>query len=71
MIALPIKAMSHAEKLMAMEALWDDLSRTEDALESPAWHQTELSATEARVKSGQEQFVDWESASKDLRSRFE
>jgi hypothetical protein len=63
--------MSRAEKLMALEALWEDLSRDETTLESPAWHLDELRATEERVKSGEEQFIDWESAKKELRKRFE
>jgi hypothetical protein len=71
MISLPIKQMTRAEKLMALEAIWDDLSRNEETFESPAWHKEELAATERRVKAGQEQFVDWEHAKKDLRERFE
>jgi hypothetical protein len=67
MIALPLSEMSRAEKLMALEALWEDLSRNEAEYESPAWHEQELAATEARVKSGLEQFVDWESAKEELR----
>jgi hypothetical protein len=35
MIALPLNEMSRAEKLMAMEALWADLSQDEQFLESP------------------------------------
>ena len=56
---------------MAMEAIWDDLSRNEEAFESPAWHKEELAATEERVKAGKEQFVDWEQAKKELREQFE
>jgi hypothetical protein len=67
MITLPIEQMSQAEKLMALEALWADLSRNEEAFESPAWHRVELAATEERVKSGKEEFLDWESAKKELR----
>ena len=71
MIALPLQQMSQAEKLMALEALWADLSRHEADLESPAGHQTALAATEARALAGQEQPVDWEAAKKELRRRFE
>jgi len=39
MISLPIKQMSRAEKLMALEALWEDLSQNEAEFESPGWHQ--------------------------------
>jgi hypothetical protein len=67
MISLPLKEMSRAEKIMALEAIWEDLSRNEARFESPAWHQEELAATEQRVKSGKEQPVDWEHAKKQLR----
>lgn len=56
---------------MALEAIWEDLSRNEESFESPARHQAELAATEERVKAGKEQFVDWDQAKKELRERFE
>jgi len=71
MIKFPIDQMSRTEKVMAMEALWKDLSLDDASVESPAWHREELAATELRVASGQEQFVDWEAAKKELRKRFE
>jgi hypothetical protein len=71
MISLPIKDMTKAEKLMALEALWNDLSCNEEEFESPGWQQDELAATEERVKAGKEQFIDWEQAKKDFRGRFE
>ena len=39
---LPLKEMTLQEKLAAMESLWDDLDRTPEALESPAWARTSL-----------------------------
>ena len=71
MITLPIEQMSQAEKLMALEALWNDLSRNEAVYESPEWHLKELAATEERVQSGQEQFMDWEAAKRQLRQTTE
>jgi hypothetical protein len=68
---LPLGEMSRSEKVMAMEALWEDLSRDEAQVETPEWHLKELAATEARVKAGVETFLDWEQAKKDLRRRFE
>lgn len=56
---------------MALEALWEDLARNENEFASPAWHQEELAATEERVKSGTEQFVEWEQAKKTLREQIE
>jgi hypothetical protein len=67
MISLPLKEMSRAEKIMALEAILEDLSRNEAEFESPAWHQEELAATEQRVKAGKEHPVDWEHAKKQLR----
>lgn len=69
MISLPLKEMSRAEKIMALEALWEDLSRDEEEFDSPGWHRDELAATEARVKSGKEKPVDWEQAKKKLRKQ--
>ncbi|HEY4417371.1 MAG TPA: addiction module protein [Verrucomicrobiae bacterium] len=62
-VTLPLEQMTVAEKLQAMEQLWADLSRT-DNLESPAWHEAVL-----RERSGQSDFVDWETAKKELRAR--
>jgi hypothetical protein len=70
-IALPIHQMSRLEKLGAMEALWEDLSRDEPALQSPAWHEDALRETERRVAAGDEKAMDWDSAKKELRQRFE
>jgi len=71
MNALPLDKMSRAEKVEALEALWQDLSREEDQMPSPAWHGDELAATQERVNSSAEAFVDWEAAKKELRKRFE
>ena len=71
MVKLPLDQMSRAEKVMVMEALWQDLSRDDELLDSPAWHGDELTATEKRVASGEEHFVDWEAAKKELRKRLE
>ncbi len=56
---------------MALEALWEDLTRNETEFESPAWHKEELSRTEERVKKGEEKFMDWETAKKQLRKQIE
>ena len=52
MVKLPLDQMSRAEKIMAMEALWQELSRNDELLDSPAWHGEELAATERRVAAG-------------------
>ena len=69
--AAQIEQMSRAEKLQVMEALWEDLSKTEAEVESPAWHADVLRETEARVAAGGERITDWETAKRELRTRFE
>ena len=53
-----------------MEALWRDLSHNEENIQSPSWHGQVLEEREARVKFGQEKFVDWEAAKQELRDRL-
>jgi hypothetical protein len=69
-IILPLEQMTTAEKLQVMEALWADLSRNEQEIESPAWHQQVLRERDERVRSGQESFIDWETAKQQLRDRL-
>ena len=54
-----------------MEALWDQLSRPDADFESPAWHTTEVAETERQLAQGKELTLDWETAKKELRRRFE
>jgi putative addiction module component len=67
---LPLDQMTVAEKLRAMEMLWADLSRNEKQIESPAWHGDVLRDREAKIKSGEAKFMDWETAKKQLREKL-
>jgi hypothetical protein len=69
-ITLPLDQMTIEEKLRAMELLWADLSRNEQQLQSPEWHEEVLREREARVESGEESPIDWEKAKKQLRDRL-
>ena len=69
-ITLPLDQMTIAEKLRVMESLWADLSRNEQELESPAWHEQVLKERDERVRSGDETFIDWETAKRQLRDRL-
>ena len=66
---LPLKDMSLQEKLAAMESLWEDLARTPEALESPAWHKDLLDERRQRFAEGQSRSVDWETAKADIRNK--
>lgn len=56
---------------MAMEAVWDELSASQDGVESPEGHQDALRETEARAAAGMEELIDWEVAKRQLRKEFE
>jgi hypothetical protein len=66
-----MRGLPRSEKLKLMEALWEDLSRPAEEFVSPAWHAQALAETERRVKEGKEKPIDWETAKKTLRSKFE
>jgi hypothetical protein len=68
-VTLPLNEMSLSEKLRVMEALWEDLSRNSDALDSPAWHETVLQDREKKIAAGEARFTDWEQAKADIRKR--
>ncbi len=68
-ITLPLDQMTTEDKLRAMEALWADLSRHKAEVPSPAWHEAVLKEREERLQSGQETFIDWETAKQQLRDR--
>jgi len=69
MTAIDLKQLSREEKLKVMHALWEDLARDEQNVESPEWHGEALRETEERVRSGAEGIHDWEQAKAELRRR--
>ena len=52
--------MTRGEKVEAMEALWEDLSRDEASISSPAWHGEALREAEEMLANGQAKFTDWQ-----------
>ena len=66
---LPLKDMSLHEKLAAMESLWEDIARTPEVIESPAWHKDILDERSKRLAEGQSEFVDLETAKADIRNK--
>ncbi|MCD4777836.1 MAG: addiction module protein, partial [Desulfobacterales bacterium] len=49
---IEIKHLSREEKLRIMEVIWEDLSREDEKVESPDWHQKALQETERRLSLG-------------------
>jgi hypothetical protein len=64
---LRLNEMSLPEKLQLMEALWRDLSRGEETIESPEWHREVLEERERLIASGEARFIDWEQAKVEIR----
>jgi hypothetical protein len=64
---LPLSQFTLAQKLNLMEAIWDDLSRDEERLESPAWHDEVLKDREKAIETGNASISDWENAKHRIR----
>ena len=67
MTTLALNEMTLREKLAAMEALWEDLSRTPETIESPVWHKEVLEQRQNRVAEGQAGYTECEFAKSDIR----
>ena len=52
-----VSRLSKAERLQAMEWLWASFSKERQDLESPGWHGDVLAARQAKVDSGEAQFL--------------
>jgi hypothetical protein len=66
-----IKQLTSKEKLIAIEAIWDELLSSGEYVESPDWHAEALKETKSRVEAGLEEPIDWEQAKAKLRKQFE
>jgi hypothetical protein len=62
MAVMSIDQMTLQEKLLAMEALWDDLCRREAGLPMLQWHKDLLDERERLIRDGKARFTDWETA---------
>jgi len=67
--SIPLEKMSVEEKLQVMESLWDDLCSKAGAMSSPVWHEDVLAERDAMQKRGDDEFEDWESAKRNIRTR--
>lgn len=55
--AAEIERMSLAERLQAMELLWQSISRNPDNVPSPQWHGEVLQQRLAKVEAGAGEFL--------------
>jgi hypothetical protein len=66
-LTLPLDQMTTAEKLRALDQIWEHLCRTPNEVPSPYWHADILKDREKRVQTGSSQFIDWVEAKKNIR----
>ena len=52
-----IREMSMAERLQALEQLWDAVCREEGDVPSPSWHADVLAGRKARAARGESRFL--------------
>jgi len=65
-----LEAMTTADKLRLMEDIWQDLSSHKDEIASPEWHGSILAERERLTASGEEKFIAWDAAKKQLRDEL-
>jgi putative addiction module component (TIGR02574 family) len=67
---ISVSLLTLPEKLDLLEVLWADLSRGEENLESPTWHQAILENRDAALMSGKATVSDWEEAKERIRKNL-
>lgn len=65
-MSVNVHDMTIEEKLRTMEMLWDDICRNVPEFPSPGWHQQLLQEREQRAAAGEERFVEWEQAKREI-----
>jgi hypothetical protein len=67
MTTTEIENMSTAERLRAMEQLWDTLCRSDEEIESPDWHCQVLNERRMKIESGDAEFISIEELNESAR----
>ena len=65
-----VASMSQEEKLRAMDVLWSSVVSSAGTYEPPAWHEAVLRERRRRVAEGEETFIPWEEAKRQLQEEF-
>jgi len=69
---IDLQEMTTPDKLRLMEALWQNLSiGSNSEVPSPEWHGEILAERDRLVDSGDEAFIDWDTAKKQLREELQ
>lgn len=68
---IDLEEMTTPDKLRLMEALWQNLSASASEVSSPEWHGEILAERDRLIDSGEETFIDWDTAKKQLRDELQ
>jgi len=68
---IDLQEMTTPDKLRLMEKLWRNLSMSASEVASPEWHGEVLAERDRLINSGEETFIDWETAKKRLREELQ
>lgn len=66
-VDLSVSDLTLGQKLNLMEAIWDDLTKDDEILESPDWHEAVLKDREEALSSGKITVSDWKEAKDRIR----
>jgi len=68
-INIALSELSFVQKHNLMETIWDELTRDEKKIESPAWHKKILIEREEALAAGHVKVSDWEEAKERIRQK--
>ncbi len=66
---LPLDQMTVEEKLQAMEAIWQSLSKHDEQVPVPDWHKQLLDERQRQIDSGEATFISLEEMKERVRKR--
>jgi hypothetical protein len=67
-IALTLDKMTTVEKLGLMELIWNDLSKNQDEVSSPIWHEKVLTERENNLLTSKDKFISIEESKKRIKN---
>ena len=71
MAVLKLEEMTTSQKLMAMEELWEDMSKNlDDEIFTPKWHKTVLQERENQLENGEATFENFDTVKEELLKKF-
>ena len=71
MAVLKLEEMTTSQKLMAMEELWEDMSKNlDDEILTPKWHKTILQERENQLENGEATFENFDTVKEELLKKF-